>query len=623
MNILIIGNGFDLAHKLPTQYPAFLKFINVLNGFERFMGTVSQFISPNGKYKFSEFDIDVQNYIIEAIKDDSNRNKEVSSIWKNKKSLDDKSNRIKYIEEMILLSKNNSWFKWFQEQHNINPDWIDFEAEISRVVQEFEKMISFPPLEIPQMTDIQKSINKCFFKGNATNKTLKSQGIQEYKENMLKDLNELIRCFEIYLEDCVGNIDKKMLSPDIYDLRIDKLLSFNYTGTYERIYSCKNRNVDFDYIHGKSNILSEKDNNMVLGIDEYLEGEERLKNTDFIEFKKYYQRLKKKTGCIYKKWIEKINNSKKNTIHNVYIFGHSLAMTDSDILTEFITNKKTKITIFYYYDSQYSAQIINLVHMLGPDKLNEMVYGSNPKIEFKRQSEMIDITLSEWEVLNDRHQLWNIYNMNDKQITRLIQKIKKKVKAFDTTYFHDQANVISIYNALVTNCDSDFNLYDDFIELARLLCSGTIFDSESWAIPDYRGNLFCDRRTKKFIDAVNTLNCAYKAEKYNEFSVDNLETLYDELNSNPISKEKGIELFEDLFGMFKSEDCDCSTIWKCIYKLYDKCTEMDWKSFIKSKVENAELIDKIRLDRLLDAIHEQEYYDEMAKEQEAYENEYE
>ena len=27
MNILVIGNGFDLAHGLPTKYADFLKFI--------------------------------------------------------------------------------------------------------------------------------------------------------------------------------------------------------------------------------------------------------------------------------------------------------------------------------------------------------------------------------------------------------------------------------------------------------------------------------------------------------------------------------------------------------------------------------------------------------------------
>lgn len=46
------------------------------------------------------------------------------------------------------------------------------------------------------------------------------------------------------------------------------------------------------HIHGKADINNDtKSNNMVLGIDDYLKGEEKFTNTNFIEFKKYYQRL--------------------------------------------------------------------------------------------------------------------------------------------------------------------------------------------------------------------------------------------------------------------------------------------------------------------------------------------
>ena len=30
MNILVLGNGFDLAHGLPTKYTDFLKFVEVI-----------------------------------------------------------------------------------------------------------------------------------------------------------------------------------------------------------------------------------------------------------------------------------------------------------------------------------------------------------------------------------------------------------------------------------------------------------------------------------------------------------------------------------------------------------------------------------------------------------------
>ena len=33
MNILIIGNGFDLAHDLPTKYEHFLKYVDAFKRF--------------------------------------------------------------------------------------------------------------------------------------------------------------------------------------------------------------------------------------------------------------------------------------------------------------------------------------------------------------------------------------------------------------------------------------------------------------------------------------------------------------------------------------------------------------------------------------------------------------
>ena len=34
MNILVIGNGFDIAHGLPTQYSDFLEYIQAINSYE-------------------------------------------------------------------------------------------------------------------------------------------------------------------------------------------------------------------------------------------------------------------------------------------------------------------------------------------------------------------------------------------------------------------------------------------------------------------------------------------------------------------------------------------------------------------------------------------------------------
>ena len=52
MNILVIGNGFDIAHGLPTQYPSFLKYIEAFK-------KVSSF--SNGRQQINE---DIMDYYL-------------------------------------------------------------------------------------------------------------------------------------------------------------------------------------------------------------------------------------------------------------------------------------------------------------------------------------------------------------------------------------------------------------------------------------------------------------------------------------------------------------------------------------------------------------------------------
>lgn len=146
---------------------------------------------------------------------------------------------------------------------------------------------------------------------------------------------------------------------------------------------------------------------MVLGIDEYLPKKRKDKDVNFIAFKKYYQRIYKRTGCEYKKWINELINAadkdkmwenehqlmyekyikegfngdahaeillleklKENRVkHNIYFFGHSLDVTDKDILQNLILNDNVKTTIFYYNKEIMGQQIANIVKVIGQDEL--------------------------------------------------------------------------------------------------------------------------------------------------------------------------------------------------------------------------------------------------------------
>lgn len=611
MNILIIGNGFDLAHKLPTKYGQFLDFIKFINDLEISKGKVSK-LNPEEELEFSKLDKGVQNYLDEVLNGEDRQINENNIISK------DTGVRLKYIENMIELSKNNLWVKWFQINTEIDSNWIDFEAEISRVVQTVEKIIKQPHRPSEEQSVFIANLVSVFLDDLIYSKNEETDKLDKFKTRTLNDLNNLIKCFEIYLEDCVRKIDKGVLSPDIYDLKVDCLLSFNYTDTYQRLYSCKNSNIEYDYIHGKSKIDYKGSNNMVLGIDDYLTGEDRFSNTNFVEFKKYYQRLYKNTGCKYKKWIED-----KNKTYDVYIFGHSLAMTDKDVLSEFINNPNTRIIIYYFNNEQYRQQIINLIHMIGPDKLNEMVYGANPKIVFRVQSEMVSIKDTEWSTLNDRNKLWNIYNLGDVEIKKLLTRIKNKLEKQDTKYFHDQKNVISLYNALVSKCQRHFKLHDNFLRVAKNLYDPNqqiCYSPYDWGDYDFTGYYECNAMTETFIDEINEYNKLQFAMNKNT-GTDKLDVLLANQNIAELSREHIIDLFNSIFKKFESAENNCNTIWHEIYELRKLCPEFNWGDFIEKQYSSSSSsFEKIRYNHLLEIIAEDNYYQRQAEEQLEYED---
>nr|DAY56923.1 MAG TPA: abortive infection protein [Caudoviricetes sp.] len=382
MNILIIGNGFDLNHDLPTKYWDFLNFCKyflVNNGKEEYI---------DNKNVFNMLNYSVQEYIKKNVYANSNF-------------------RNKNIDELKEIINENIWIQYFisNEECN-NKGWIDFENEICEMVKALDYLMKYLNHRNKSSGKIPIDDREMFDKAYNFLDTIRTKNINGLKEKfedpydfrddvarkiivtLNNDLNNLIRCLEIYLEECVEKIDIKFVSPDIASItKIDKILSFNYTSTFQRAYSFVN--YEIDYIHGKLDISKDiSQNNMVLGIDEYLDEDEKNTDLDFIQFKKYFQRIYKKTGCNYKRWIEEMKEY-SSYCNNIYIFGHSLDITDGDILKELILMNNTTTTIFYLNNDVYAQQIANMVKIIGQDELINRVHGSNPSIIFKQQEPRI------------------------------------------------------------------------------------------------------------------------------------------------------------------------------------------------------------------------------------------
>ena len=362
-NILVIGNGFDLAHSLPTRYMDFLEFI------ERY-------------FEYKEIGEIQEQYFVDF--------KEVEE-------------RREYLEINELMY-NNLWFYYFRDLklHRFlegKDNWIDFEMEISNVVQTLDKAIRlYDQRELNDFSDesIRKYLNKLQYllKQNQKNlSTIKNENsiesLELLKQNLLKDLNRFIRCMEIYFNYInvysMHNVESKEF---IKKLNINKILSFNYTNTFECLYGIHFTDITYDYIHGKADVNHDLNScNLVLGIDEYLDENEKNTNVEFVQFKKFFQRIYKGTGCLYKDWL--IENEGELYIPkiNIYFIGHSLDVTDKDILKELILHEGANTTIYYHSQEALSRMITNLVKVIGEDELISRTGGYQGSIKFKQQPE--------------------------------------------------------------------------------------------------------------------------------------------------------------------------------------------------------------------------------------------
>ena len=447
MNILVIGNGFDLAHGLPTSYSDFLNFCKSAKKIYTYNSSVSC-----AAYQRDDLDGWIMNdYIKKRLKNDF-ENRQC------KKALDkggiagEVVTPDKALDELYTYIKDNTWLEYFENCPSyVGENWIDFEAEIARVIRSLDDVrdMIINNKSIPSIQNEKGLILTAIIKTAKT--TLQTalkdiRAIDNFSNFLYAELERLIRALEIYIAEFVGKIKVEKKSADISALYPDHLLSFNYSNTYERIYG-KGKEIEYDYFHGKADVENTlESNNMVLGIDEYLPNDVKDKKTEFIAFKKYYQRMHKKSKRLSEIWCSEIKKEAEyqkysrnfmmeeqikfelvgkesglkyswqnyemltkaydeqydvnHPKHNVYIFGHSLDITDKDILRNLILNDNVYTTIFYCkkkdakgnYDTgrkDYGQKLANLVKVIGQDELIKRTGGSAKTIEFKLQQDML------------------------------------------------------------------------------------------------------------------------------------------------------------------------------------------------------------------------------------------
>ena len=421
--ILILGNGFDLAHFLPTKYEHFI--------------TAMRAVEDADSNEHLLFD----NIFHELLASEDfflNRTKEIYKTEDVKIS----------VENLILLKEklsNNGWFQYFKDYLDSGIDtWIDFENEIKNVLDIVCSVLekNSDKNEIIDVKNYGSYLNIIateFFEGFNTNKNhylnvllklgiLRSiygykdeenfvelnksefddmdnqygydpltgfgrpspafeelslnndyvkrykgetTGIHTYKviKNINDDLLSFIDIFDIYIDLIEGLAPRVDLKKPKSIIGLDDIYSFNYSSTTSRLYNKRHRN----FLHGKAG-----EGNIVLGVSE-LENE-LLVNQKAYGFVKYYQKLVNNTNYKFLSENSDLKNIEESyhkdssywnvQPYEVYIWGHSLDSSDSDYIKEiFSFNKGYKASIYlivYYFPSPH-AQLANLISIMGKD----------------------------------------------------------------------------------------------------------------------------------------------------------------------------------------------------------------------------------------------------------------
>lgn len=115
MNILMIGNGFDLEHDLPTSYPEFLKFVANFHKAYKVANDIPKRLD------------DIEDKYLKQLFEDHWHEERVNALY--------------------FFTKQNLWIDYFQKVYQMHltdkEDWIDFEREIGEVIKALDNLIKY------------------------------------------------------------------------------------------------------------------------------------------------------------------------------------------------------------------------------------------------------------------------------------------------------------------------------------------------------------------------------------------------------------------------------------------------------------------------------------------------
>lgn len=378
MKVLMLGNGFDLSYGLLTKYSNFLNIVSYMEKRPLF-----------GEMKISDI---VGQASLHAIDGSIAR-----SYTQHKLAYEQVACDVNVLANLVHLIENNIWFKYLQASFNRDVGWIDFEKEISTVIQTFQQFLKQAGRDFITGKCVETNAGKYiidffqFFYAKKSPSPIAGAyrvhddyileaplGSKNYIINqekvigvLAKDLKNLTEALRLYLKCFVQDVvevlkaqGRLVLNPLLCGAHW--IITFNYTNTYEMIAGAS----EVFHLHGAI------DKQIVLGVNPDECDKVPTTDTMFISFKKYFQRVMARTDVAYIEWIKNVLSMDYEI--DLVAMGHSLDITDQDIIIELFETSQN-ITILYHDEIAEAGYIANLVKIFGMEKFNEMRFVKNLK----------------------------------------------------------------------------------------------------------------------------------------------------------------------------------------------------------------------------------------------------
>lgn len=338
--LVIIGNGFDLAHGLPTSYRDFI------NDYWR---NVIKIIESDYKY--------IDGYIsisLESIR----QNPWIKIDWENITDFKTLFNKVSDLNE-ISFDFNNQFFKIISERSSFK-NWVDIENEYYEMLKDYlRKSYSIDELN-KQFEEVKFLLEKYLVSKIEKVYNFQKNSVEEildiFKINRL-DGNTLDVFFQEISKKDVDEFDQRFKKErrDIFDLNARRnyvnsifiknfFLSFNYTSTvanYNKILG--NGSEGLIEIHGR---LEDERNPINFGfgdeMDKHYQEIEEKNDNEYLKNIKSFQYLHTSN---YKRLLDLIDSDK----FQVYIMGHSCGLSDRTLLNTIFEHENCRsIKVFYH-----------------------------------------------------------------------------------------------------------------------------------------------------------------------------------------------------------------------------------------------------------------------------------